>query len=295
MPGVEVHATTIDNILNNDFFYTPQDSYTYGIVLIFFSSIVLAFFLYYFSASYSLLIFILFLSIVLGINYYLIFSLHIIIGLSATLISLFLTTGLCTLLSYYYENIQKKKIFNQLSSKVSKNVAYELLKHDKDILNVEKKNVTILFSDIRGFTSLSENIKDPEKLIKILNLYMSLKVERHADMAVQSALQQLKKLEELNISLKKEFDIELTIGIGINSGEVIVGEMGSTGRSDYTLIGDTVNLASRVESLTKTYKCSLLITEQTKNLLQESYNIEKVDLVRVKGKQEETTIYKVSI
>ena len=114
-------------------------------------------------------------------------------------------------------------------------------------------------------------------------------------MAVQSALQQLKKLEELNISLKKEFDIELTIGIGINSGEVIVGEMGSTGRSDYTLIGDTVNLASRVESLTKTYKCSLLITEQTKNLLQESYNIEKVDLVRVKGKQEETTIYKVSI
>lgn len=322
MPGVEVHATTIDNILNNDFFYTPQDSYTYGIVLIFFSSVVLALFLYYFSASYSFLIFALFLFIILGINYYLIFSLHIIIGLSATLISLFLTTGLCTLLSYYYENIQKKKIFNKLSSKVSKNVAHELLKHDKDILNVEKKNVTVLFSDIRGFTTLSEEIKDPEKLIKILNLYMSpmvdsitefngtvdkfigdaimaywnapLTVNNHADMAVQSALQQLEKLKILNISLKEEFAIELKIGIGINSGEVIVGEMGSSGRSDYTLIGDTVNLASRVESLTKKYECALLITEQTKLLLKDSYTLEKVDSLRVKGKQEETTIYRVN-
>ena len=322
MPGVEVHATTIDNILNNDFFYTPQDSYTYGIVLILLSTIILALFLYYFSASYSFLIFVMFLILVLGINYYLIFSLHIIIGLSATIIGLFLTTGLFSLLSYYYENIQKKKIFNKLSSKVSKNVAHELLKHDKDILNVEKKNVTVLFSDIRGFTSLSEQIKDPEKLIKILNLYMSpmvdsiteyngtvdkfigdaimaywnapLMVDKHADMAVQSALQQLEKLKVLNVALQEEFAIELKIGIGINSGEVIVGEMGSSGRSDYTLIGDTVNLASRVESLTKKYECPLLITEQTKLLLQDSYIFEKVDSVRVKGKQEETTIYRVN-
>lgn len=322
MPGVEVHATTIDNILNSDFFYTPQDSYIYGIALIFLSTIILAFFLYYFSASYSFLIFLVFLSMVLGINYYLIFSLHIIIGLSATLIGLFLTTGLFALLSYYYENIQKKKIFNKLSSKVSKNVAHELLKHDKDILNVEKKDVSILFSDIRGFTSLSEQIKDPEILIKILNRYMSpmvdsiteyngtvdkfigdaimaywnapLTVENHADMAVQSALQQLEKLKLLNIALKEEFAIELKIGIGINSGEVIVGEMGSTGRSDYTLIGDTVNLASRVESLTKKYECALLITEQTKILLKGTYILEKVDSLRVKGKQEATTIYRVN-
>ena len=120
-----------------------------------------------------------------------------------------------------------------------------------------------------------------------------LALDAHADMAVKSALRQLQKLNELNIELKKEFGIELKIGIGINSGEAIVGEMGSSGRSDYTLIGDTVNVASRVESLTKNYNCKLLITQQTKDLLQENYNIKKVDVLKVRGKKEETTIYEV--
>ncbi|MDB2562075.1 adenylate/guanylate cyclase domain-containing protein [Sulfurimonas sp.] len=322
MPGVEVHATTIDNILNQDFYHTPLDSYTYGIILIFFSSIVLAFVLYHTPPSLSILSFVLFILLVGYANYYLIFYEHIIIGFSAVFITLFLTTGIFALLSYYYENIQRKRIFNKLSSKVSLNVANELLKHDKDILNVEKKELTVLFSDIRGFTQLSEEIKDPEKLIHILNRYMSpmvdsitqfngtidkfigdaimaywnapLEVENHADLAVQSALRQLEQLDKLNIVLKKEFNIILKIGIGINSGEAIVGEMGSTGRSDYTLIGDTVNLASRVESLTKEYKCSLIITEQTKSLLQEKYDIHKLDTLQVKGKVEKTTIYSVN-
>jgi adenylate cyclase len=322
MPGVEVHATTIDNILNEDFYYTPIDAYTYGVILIFFSTIILGFILYFLPASLSLFAFIFSFVLLIFTNYYLIFSQHIIIGFSAPFISLFLTTGAFALLLYYFENIQKKKIFSKLSSKVSANVANELLKHDKDILNIEKKEVTVLFSDIRGFTSLSEKIKDPEKLIKILNLYMSpmvdsitefdgtvdkfigdaimaywnapLSIEQHADMAVKSALKQLERLDELNITLREDFDIELHIGIGINSGEVIVGEMGSAGRSDYTLIGDTVNLASRVESLTKDYQCSLIITEQTKILLQDTYNIQKLDTLNVKGKTEETTIYTIN-
>lgn len=322
MPGVEVHATTIDNLLNKDFYYAPIDAYTYGALLIFISTIVLGFILYFLPASLSLLGFVFSFAFLLFANYYLIFSKHIIIGFSAPFISLFLTTGIFALLSYYFENIQKKKIFDKLSSKVSASVANELLKHDKDLLNIEKKEVTVLFSDIRGFTSLSEKIKDPEKLIKILNLYMSpmvnsitefdgtvdkfigdaimaywnapLSIEKHADMAVKSALKQLEKLDELNLHLLQDFNIELRIGIGINSGEVIVGEMGSAGRSDYTLIGDTVNLASRVESLTKVYKCSLIITEQTKNLLQDTYKIQKLDTVNVKGKTEETTLYSIS-
>jgi adenylate cyclase len=321
MAGVEVHATTIDNILNGDFFYTPIDSYTYGILLIFFSSIVVGLLLYFLPASFSLALFFSSLTLLLYTNYYLIFTKHIIIGFSAPLITLFLTTGFFALLSYYYENIQRKKIFSKLSSKVSSSVAEEILKYDEDILKVEKKEVTVLFSDIRDFTSLSEEIKDPIKLIGILNRYMSpmvesitefngtvdkfigdaimayfnapLSLDAHADMAVKSALRQLQKLDELNIELKKEFGIELKIGIGINSGEAIVGEMGSSGRSDYTLIGDTVNVASRVEALTKDYNCKLLITEQTKELLQESYNIKKVDVLNVRGKKEETTIYEV--
>ncbi len=321
MPGVEVHATSIDNILNNDFFYTPIDSYTYGIILILFSSIIIGIILVIMPASFSIAIFLSSFALLLYVNYYLIFSKQIIIGFSAPLLTLFFTTGFFALLSYYFENLQRKKIFHHLSSKVSKSVAEEILKHDENILKIEKKDVTVLFSDIRGFTSLSERLKDPEKLIKILNIYMEpmvdsiteydgtvdkfigdaimaywnapLKVDMHADMALKSALKQLERLSELNKSLRNEFDVELKIGIGINSGEAIVGEMGSKGRSDYTLIGDTVNVASRVEQLTKDYKCSLIITQQTKNLLQDNYKIKKIDTLNVKGKEEKITIYEV--
>jgi adenylate cyclase len=112
-------------------------------------------------------------------------------------------------------------------------------------------------------------------------------------MALQSALKQLRELEILNKTLQEKYGITLRIGIGINSGNVIVGEMGTKGRSDYTLIGDAVNVASRVESLTKEYHCSIIITEQTKLLLQETYNIEKLGIVQVKGKKEHTTLYSV--
>ena len=321
MPGVEVHATTIDNILNGDSYYTSINHYAYGAFFIFVSSILLGTFLYFLPASLNIFIFILSLGLMSFANYYLIFTEHIVIGFSAIYLTLFLTTGAFALLSYYFENIQRKKIFDTLSAKVSPSVANELLKYDKDILQIKKQDVTVFFSDIRDFTQLSEKVQDPEKLIEILNLYMSpmvnvnthyqgtidkfignsimaywnapLKISNHADMAVESALEQLKKLRELNKQLKKEFDIKLRIGIGINSGEVIVGEMGSQGRSDYTLIGDTVNIASRVESLTKEYNCQLIITQQTKDLLQKSYNIIKLDTLRVKGKKIETTIYKI--
>jgi len=321
MPGVEVHATTIDNILNNDYYFTPIDSYTYGMLLIFFSSIIVALALYLLPPSYSFLVFLSSFGILIFTNYYLIFMKNIIIGFSAPIITIFLTTGIFALISYYYENIQRKRVFSKLSSKVSKNVAIEILKQDGDILNVDTKNVSVLFSDIRDFTTLSEELKNPKILIEILNKYMEpmvesitefngtvdkfigdaimaywnapLEVHNHADMAVQSALLQLKRLDSLNIELKKEFGIELSIGIGINSGEVIVGEMGSSGRSDYTLIGDTVNLASRVEALNKKYKTKLIITQQTKDLLKDSYNIKKLDVVKVKGKTNETVIYEV--
>ena len=321
MPGVEVHATAIDNILNSDFFFTPIDSHTYGLLAIFFSTIILGIILYFTSPVYSLIVFLFSLFGILYINYRLIFQEHIIINYSVPIISLFITTGMYALSSYYYENIQRKKVFSRLSSKVSPEVARELLNSNEDVLSATKKDVTILFSDIRNFTRLSENIKDPLKLINILNKYMEpmvesitkhngtidkfigdavmaywnapLNMKNHADLAVESALEQIKKLKELNIELKKEFGITLEIGIGINSGECIVGEMGSSGRSDYTLIGDNVNLASRVEGLTKQYDAKIIITEHTRKLLVKNYNIRELDTVRVKGKETKTIIYEI--
>ena len=117
--------------------------------------------------------------------------------------------------------------------------------------------------------------------------------EGHADLAVTSALQQLEGLKKLNKTIQEEYGFELEIGIGINSGLCTVGEMGAKGRSDYTIIGDNVNLASRVEGLTKFFGAHLIITQQTKQLLKESYNIKELAAVKVKGKETATMLYEV--
>ncbi|HIP44489.1 MAG TPA: adenylate/guanylate cyclase domain-containing protein [Sulfurospirillum arcachonense] len=175
---------------------------------------------------------------------------------------------------------------------------------------------------MRGFTSISEKLNDPKKLIEFLNIYMTPMteiitesngtvdkfigdaimaywnapndVENHADVAVQSAVKQIKELKKVNKKLESLGFPSIDIGIGINTGDVVVGEMGSSGRSDYTIIGDSVNLGSRTEGLCKTYKAQILITEFTKQKLKKEYNIEFVDEVKVKGKEKEVKIYKVT-
>jgi len=229
-----------------------------------------------------------------------------------------------TSLHYLFESKQKELIKNKFSKKVSKAVAESLIEQgDKDILEAKEKEISIFFSDIRGFTSISEELANPKKLIDFLNLYMTpmtqiitnnqgtvdkfigdaimaywnapLEVQNHADKAVQSAITQIKELEKLNISLKDKNLPCIDIGIGINSGLAVVGEMGSQGRSDYTIIGDSVNLGSRLESLCKSYGVKIIISEYTKEKLKEEYILKKLDKVRVKGKKEPVLIYEVLI
>jgi adenylate cyclase len=120
------------------------------------------------------------------------------------------------------------------------------------------------------------------------------KLKHHEDIAVQSAIKQIENLEILNISLKKEFDKEFKIGIGIHTGTAMIGEVGSYGRSDYTIIGDNVNLASRIEGLTKYFGAKILISQYTKeNLVLGEYNIKYVSSVVVKGKTKPIKIYEI--
>jgi adenylate cyclase len=120
-----------------------------------------------------------------------------------------------------------------------------------------------------------------------------LEVKDHADRAVSSALEQLEKLDILNEEFEKQNLPLVHIGIGIHTGEAVVGEMGSVDRSDYTIIGDSVNIASRVEGLCKQYKAEVLITQQTKDRLKKNYNMKEIGSVSVKGKKEPVTIYQV--
>ncbi len=236
-------------------------------------------------------------------------------------ISLIISTGTIIGVNYAEERKQTRFLTNAFSKYVSKDVVKELIeKKDKLKLGGEKKTITVFFSDIRGFTSISEKLS-PEELVKIINAYLTkmtsiimqekgtvdkfigdaimafwnapISQANHAEIACKSALAQLNALK----SLKKEFENnglpEINIGCGIHTGEAIIGNMGSEERFNYTAMGDTVNLASRLESLTKQYGVSAIISESTYSEVKEKFLCRKLDLVKVKGKKIPIAIYEL--
>jgi len=324
MPGVENHATALENLLLQDFIHKPDWVEGADIVLmaIIISSLSLLFL--YMSAAISFITMLLYLLLVYLFINYLLFEHGLIINILFPFVAILFTTMISTLLNYFMESKQKQYIKNCFSKKLSKNVVEELLQHSDDsILLAQEKEVTIFFSDIRSFTTISEQLGSPAKLIRLLNIYMDPMVEEimssegtvdkfigdaimaywnapnnipeHADNALTTSLKQIERLELVNQLINKEFKQNIDIGIGINTGIATVGEMGSTGRSDYTIIGDSVNLASRLESLTKFYGCQIVISQYTKQALKKSYHLRELDLVKVKGKQEPVTIYEAMI
>jgi adenylate cyclase len=180
--------------------------------------------------------------------------------------------------------------------------------------------MTVLFSDIRGFTTLSEAHR-PEAIIDQLNEYFSRMVDLlfrhkgqldkfvgdmimglfnatmddvdHADHAVQMALAMLRELEVLNRKWESEGKPRFDIGVGINTGDMIAGLVGSENTLSYTVIGDNVNLGSRLESLNKEFRSHIIISEFTYGQLKGSYNVTPLGSVKVKGKTREVAIYEV--
>ncbi|MFH0808711.1 MAG: adenylate/guanylate cyclase domain-containing protein [archaeon] len=187
-------------------------------------------------------------------------------------------------------------------------------------LGGKKKDITIFFSDIRGFTDISEKLS-PEKLGHLINRYFTemtkiileyrgtvdkfigdavmafwnapLDERDHALLGCRSALAQVAALIDLNEALVEEDLPALKIGCGLNTGEVVVGNFGSDDRFDYTVFGDSVNLASRLEGLTKYYGVSIIISETTYNLVKDELPCRKLDVVRVKGKRKPIAIYEL--
>ncbi len=322
IPGVEVHANTLDNILEGDFLHEPLDVIVYDLLVIW-SIVFILTFLFSFLNSWILLP----VAIAVGfllfhIFFYLLFDLGIVLNLLFPLLAFVLTLIVSVSIDYIVTSRQRETVKNIFAKKVSKAVMEDLIKYgNDDILKVRDENVAIFFSDIRGFTQISENIGSSQKLVALLNRYMTPivneiadregtvdkfigdaimaywnapnQVENYADKAVTSALEQIKILKQLNVQLDKEFGVTLNIGISIHTGLVTVGEMGSVGRSDYTIIGDNVNLASRLEGLNKLYGTTIIISEDTKNLLNEAYIFRSLDLVRVKGKKEAVEVFEV--
>ena len=236
-----------------------------------------------------------------------------------TIITSFMVT---ILINYFYSIKKEETIRAKFALKVSKDVMNDLLSNaDLSKFKATKREISVFFSDIRNFTTIAEQMNDSAKLISYLNSYLEpmsniiirhkgtidkyigdsimayynapLTIDNHADMAVISALEQIKELEILNQNLKKDNLPIIKIGIGINTGKAVIGEIGSHLRSDYTTIGDTVNIASRLESLSKTYGSIINITNYTKEQLKNNYTIRFVDKVQVKGKSKAIEVWEV--
>ena len=225
---------------------------------------------------------------------------------------------------YALEQFERLRYRNVLGRYVSENVAKAVLEDTRsfeDSLRGQKKPVTILFSDIRGFTSMTET-SDANKLVAQLNEYflemvgMVLKeggtlqkfigdaimaawgdthsesLETDAQRAVSAALQMRGALVKLYEQWKKESDRpQLSIGVGVNHGDVIVGNIGHPQRMEFTVLGDGVNLAARLESATKQFHADILIGEQTEKLTREKFIFRTVDLLTVKGKTKPVEVF----
>jgi adenylate cyclase len=224
-------------------------------------------------------------------------------------------------LAFSEQEKQEKFLKGAFSSYLSAELLEKLIKNPSALtLGGESKELTILFSDIRGFTTISESMSPPT-LIKLLNRYFTpmteavlanggmldkyigdavmaffnapVDLKHHADAACKSALEMLERLHLLNQALKLEGIAPIFIGIGINSAEVVVGNMGSDNRFNYTVIGDGVNLASRVESLTKYYGATIIVTEFTIASLHDSFVYRELERVKVKGKESGVLLYEL--
>lgn len=192
----------------------------------------------------------------------------------------------------------------------------------KVALGGEEREVTVLFSDIRGFTTLSEKTS-PQELVRILNKYFSrmsaeivnreavldkyigdaimafwgapLEDTMQADHALAAGQGMIIALHKLNEELRAAGDPEIAIGIGIHTGPAVVGNIGSEFRFDYTLIGDTVNVASRLEGLNKEHKTTLILSESTKSKLHSDHAFRSLGEVSVKGRKEPLHVFTLSI
>lgn len=233
----------------------------------------------------------------------------------------FSTIGLVSF-RYFIGEREKREIKTLFSKYVNPEVLGEILKNPSAAaLGGKEAEITVLFSDIRDFTSISEKMP-PTKLVEFLNEYfetMSNKIlenrgvvdkyigdaimafwgaplvdENQTDNAIAAALGMMSALKKLNEKLKSSGKTEINIGIGIYTGPAVIGNVGSKTRFDYTAIGDTVNVASRLEGLNKTYGTNIIFGESVKNKLKRQYNFSFLDSVEVKGRKKSLNIYTIS-
>lgn len=323
-PGVEIHATIIENILERDFLQKPEATIVIEAGLIVMLGLFLGIIRHQRSPLWGT-----FISLGSGLLIAAGATLAFIVGriwINITFPLSFIVIDYIMITSYKYftEERQKRGLKSAFQHYLAPTVVNQMLKNIETLkLGGERKQLTALFSDIRGFTSIAENMP-PEQLVEFLNTYLSEMTEvilehsgtvdkyigdaivafygapldqpDHAIRACKTTINMLIRLKKLQVEWDARGLPVMIIGIGINSGDMSVGNMGSRERFDYTIMGDQVNLASRLEGVNKEYGTHILISHFTYALLRQSpeaWTVREIDTVRVKGRREPVTLYEL--
>lgn len=319
--GMEVHANVIDNILTKSFLHKPTWSNIYDVFTIIILGLLMGIVLPRLNAVKGFLFTIALFALHILISRWFFNQFGFLVSIVYPLLTIIVVYTSLTLFYYITEERERKKIRGAFSYYVSSSVVNEMLKTPERLkLGGDKKDLSVLFSDIRSFTTISEGLT-PEELVHLLNEYLTVMTDivfkydgtldkyigdaimaiygapldqpDHPSRACRSALDMMDGLKELNGKWIQEGKKPLDIGIGINTGPMMVGNMGSDQRFDYTVMGDAVNLGSRLEGANKSYKTNILISDSTYQRVKDEFECMELDSVRVKGKSQPVRIYQL--
>ena len=316
--GLDIQATNFDNLITNNFYKTASPLYTLlTCVLIFILVFLLVNSMPIVNALLSSV------CLMLGFLLFSIFMFYHKVAISLILPELFVLVAIACAYSYRYliEDNKKAKIQKAMGKYLSYDVMQNVVENIDNIsLGGKRADITVLFADIRNFTSISEGM-DANSVTAILNEYFSAlvpiieehngvlnkfmgdailaifgepkKSKNHALDAVKCADKMLKKVKYLQDKWMDEGKPKIEIGIGISTGEAFIGNIGSQNRLEYTVIGDTVNTASRIENYNKVYRTNFLVSESTYNLVQNYVDAITIKNVVIRGKTNKINLYEI--
>jgi adenylate cyclase len=330
MPGVEIHAQVLESALTRAVLAQPN----YGIVVEFFAALLLGVLVIAFAPLFGpvtlVVVGALFATVLIGTSWYFYTQHRLLIDFTYPLLS---TTAIYLTLifsSFVREQAQRRQIRSAFGQYLSPALVEQLAQSpEKLVLGGEEREMTIMFSDVRGFTTISESYKhDPQGLTALMNRFLTpltnailarkgtidkymgdaimafwnapLDDEEHQLNACEAALDMLERIDGLNKLREQEAQegghayIPLNVGVGLNTGTCVVGNMGSDLRFDYSVLGDSVNLASRLEGQSKEYGFPIIVGSKTALAVKDKFAILELDFIMVKGKKEPEVIYAIA-
>jgi adenylate cyclase len=329
MPGVEVHAQILESALANSLLTYPN--YAIGAELLVAALVGLAIIILapMLRASTVVALGAVVIAALIGVSWYLFSQYNLLIDFTYPLMSSLFVYLTLIFVNYFKEQKQRQQIRAAFGFYLSPALVEQLARSpEKLVLGGEQRRMTVLFSDVRGFTTISEHYKhDPQGLTRLMNRFLTpltnAIIERKGTIdkyigdaimafwnaplddpqqevnACEAALEMLARADKLNQEFKREAEenggkyMPLRVGIGLNTGPCVVGNMGSDFRFNYSVLGDTVNVASRLEGRTKDYRIPIVIGEATAQKAQERFTAMEIDRIQVKGKTQPETVFTI--